>query len=137
MSKDIQKKYIDDKPVYVKKLFNHFFDEQNIKKLYKIYVSNKILECSKMLSYYDSTSLYLRGFNSYTSNYMNQKLVNIDDYLQYLSELDVSKIYKYCYIIQNCNNTDIKNGCYTYLKKIYTELCIILEIDNKTPILLL
>jgi len=137
MSKDIQKKYVEDKPVYVKKLFNQFFNEQNIKNLYKIFVTNNILECSNKLSYYDSTSLYLRGFNSYTSNYMNQKLVNIDDYLQYLSELDVNKIYKYCYIIQNCNNIDIKNGCYTYLKKIYSELCIILEIDNKSPILLL
>ena len=58
MSKDIQKKYIDDKPVYVKKLFNKFFNEQNIKNLYKIFVTNNILECSNLLSYYDVISLY-------------------------------------------------------------------------------
>jgi hypothetical protein len=44
---------------------------------------------------------------------MNEKLANINDYLQFLSSLDETTIFKYCYIIYNSKNTDIKNGCYT------------------------
>jgi hypothetical protein len=137
MSKDIQKKYIENQPVYVKTLFKSFFNEENIKKLYKIFVTYSIEECSNKLSYIEKSKLFYRGFDSYSLKLMNEKLANINDYLQFLSKLDETTIFKYCYIHQNTKSNDVKNGCYTYLKKIFTELCIILEIENKTPILLL
>lgn len=137
MSKDIKKKYIDDKPIYVKKLFNSFFNEQNIKNLYKIFVTKSIIECSQMISYYEYSKILYRGINSYNSDYIHNKILNIDDWLDYLSSLEELSIYKYCYIIQNSNNNNVKDSCFKYLNRIYDELCLILEVNNSTPLLLL
>ncbi len=137
MSKDIQKKYIDEKPIFVKKLFHTFFNEQNIKNLYKIFVTKSIDECSHMISYYEYSKLLYRGINNYNDDYIQNKIKNIDDWLQYLSSLEEMEIYKYCYIIDNSNQKEIKEACYKYLKKIFDETCMILEIENKTPLLLL
>lgn len=136
MSKDIKKKYIIEKPIYVQKLFKSIFNEQNIKNLYKIFKTKSSYDCSQMISYYEYSKLLYKGINSYNHDYIKIKIINIDDWLQYLSGLDEMEIYKYCYIIENSKN-DIKEACLIYLNKIYDELCIILEVENKTPLLLL
>jgi hypothetical protein len=136
MSKDIKRKYIENQPIYISKLFDTIFNEQNIKNLYKIFVTKSINECSKMISYYEYSKLLYRGIDSYDHEKIKNKILKVDDWIEYLSSLDEMEIFKYCYIIEN-SKLSIKDSCYIYLSKIFHEICIILEIENKTPLLLL
>jgi hypothetical protein len=136
MSKDIKKKYIENQPIYVSKLFETIFNEQNIKNIYKIFVTNSINDCSSKISYYEYSKLLYKGINSYNQEKIKNKILLIDDWIEYLSGLNEMEIYKYCYIIEN-SKLSIRESCYLYLNKIYNEICIILEIENKTPLLLL
>lgn len=139
MSKDIKKKYIENQPKYVEKLFNTIFDEQNIKNLYKIFISLTIEDSSNRLSYSEWAKLYYRGIDkTYTSEYIRRKIVNINDWMEYLSNIDENIIFKYSYIYCNIKNENVKKEIMIFLKRIWIELSIILEQDSeKTPLLLL
>ena len=103
MNNNIKKKYIENQPNYVKKLFDTIFNEQNIKNLYKIFVTKTLDDCANMLSYFQISKLLYKGIDLYTHEKIREKIFNIDDWIEYLSSLDKMEIYKYCYIIENSN----------------------------------
>ena len=138
MNNNIKKKYIENQPNYVKKLFDTIFNEQNIKNLYKIFVTKTLDDCANMLSYFQISKLLYKGFNNYNHEKISDKIFKINDWIEFLSSLNETEIYKYSYIIKYSNDENIKKACILFLTKVYNELCIILEItDTKIPLLLL
>ncbi len=137
--KDITLKYLKDKPDFYKKSFLSKFNEQNIRFIYKLFISNTIDEIISNMSSYEKTRLYFIGFNKYDKNKIDEDLSigNDVEAAINLSSFDKYKIVKYCYIMNNISDDDLKSHIHQMLNNIYNNACNILEIKINDALILI